>query len=97
MKPSKGPRKPKKRRITFRLHAPEASQVFLVGDFNGWNTEAHPLHKDGDGQWVTELSLAAGTFEYKFLADGRWLTDPDNLRHCPNCFGSENSVLTIAS
>lgn len=96
MKPSSGPRKPKKRRIIFRLQAAEASQVFLAGDFNGWSTEAHPLHNTGNGQWMTELFLGPGTFEYKFLVDGCWLTDPDNVRHCPNCFGTENSVLTIA-
>jgi len=28
-----------KKRITFKYHAPYAEAVFVVGTFNGWNSE----------------------------------------------------------
>jgi len=97
MKPSVGPRKPKKRKITFVLDAPGASEVFLAGDFNAWGPRAHPMQTDGNSRWVTELRLGPGRYEYKFVVDGQWVTDPANARQCPNCFGTDNSVITVAA
>ncbi len=94
-KPSGTPRT-KKRRITFLLESAEASTVHLVGDFNGWDPGKHPMKKDAQGRWVKQLLLGPGDFEYKFVADGRWVIDPNNQRRCANCFGTENSVITIA-
>src|SRR6059036_2072448 len=28
----------------FAVWAPDAEQVFVMGTFNGWNKESHPLH-----------------------------------------------------
>ena len=37
----------------FAVWAPNASSVSLVGDFNGWRAEAHPLHPVGvSGVWA---------------------------------------------
>lgn len=37
----------------FGVWAPNARQVSVIGDFNGWNREAHPLQvrEDGSGIW----------------------------------------------
>ncbi|MFZ7110385.1 MAG: 1,4-alpha-glucan branching protein GlgB [Desulfatiglandales bacterium] len=36
----------------FAVWAPNAEQVFVMGDFNGWNKTAHPLRSRGDsGIW----------------------------------------------
>ena len=37
----------------FALWAPNAAQVSVIGDFNGWNPDAHPLaiRHDGSGIW----------------------------------------------
>jgi len=37
----------------FAVWAPAAKEVFVMGDFNGWNREAHPLgvRWDGSGIW----------------------------------------------
>lgn len=97
MKKSVGPRKPKKRKITFVLDAPGASEVYIAGDFNAWAPRTHSMKPDGNGRWVTQLRLGPGRFEYKFIVDGRWVMDPANARQCPNCFGTANSVLTVAN
>ena len=39
-----------------REWAPAARGVSLMGDFNSWNTESHPLIRAGDGYWSLELS-----------------------------------------
>ncbi|MGN0789894.1 MAG: 1,4-alpha-glucan branching protein GlgB [Christensenellales bacterium] len=35
----------------FRVWAPKASKVSVVGDFNGWNVNASPMKNDGGGIW----------------------------------------------
>ena len=48
---------------TIREWAPAAQAVFLIGDFNGWNREAHALEKITGGIWQLKLppdSLAHG-------------------------------------
>ena len=35
----------------YREWAPAAKALYLMGDFNGWNPESHPLKKLEDGNW----------------------------------------------
>ena len=35
----------------YREWAPSAYQLYLTGDFNGWNWTSHPLHRIGNGNW----------------------------------------------
>ncbi|KAL1903665.1 alpha-1,4-glucan branching enzyme [Sporothrix stenoceras] len=43
--------------ITYREWAPNATQASLVGDFNGWNVDSHPMTKNDFG--VFEIKLPA--------------------------------------
>lgn len=86
----------KRRSWTFSLEAAEAKEVFLVGDFNDWSPEKHPMRKDDSGMWNKRVLLSSGRHEYKFLVDGQWKEDPRNNRRCPNCFGSYNSVISFS-
>ena len=85
----------KRRKIEFKLEAPEAREVYLAGAFNDWSLKKHPMKKNGDGSWKKALMLPAGVYEYKFCVDGRWQEDPNNLRRCMNRFGSINSIVHI--
>jgi 1,4-alpha-glucan branching enzyme len=38
----------------FALWAPNARSVAVIGDFNGWDPGAHPLHARGDGSGIWE-------------------------------------------
>ena len=91
----KRPKKQNKKRITFKLNAPEAQSVSLVGDFNSWNPDAHPLKKNSNGSWKTSVSLSPGRYEYRFLVDGQWQNDPNCASCVPNTFGSENCIITL--
>ena len=39
----------------FREWLPGADEVHLMGDFNGWNRESHPLKRDDQGNWEIVL------------------------------------------
>ena len=39
----------------YREWAPSAYQLYLEGDFNGWNQTSHPLKKIGNGNWELYL------------------------------------------
>lgn len=52
-------------------------KVILSGSFNAWNQEELSMQKTKEG-WTLPYVLAPGNYEYKFILDGRWITDPDN-------------------
>ena len=80
----------------FKVYAPEAQEVFLVGDFNDWNGADYRMRRFKDGTWKKKVKLKPGQYEYRFVVDGDWWTDPDNPDRRLNTFGSENSVITIS-
>ena len=68
-----------------------AKRAFLSGSFNDWST-LKGLMKKTDGGWILDIKLDAGAYEYKFIADGRWMDDPNNLQHVNDGAGNVNSV-----
>jgi hypothetical protein len=54
-----------------------AKKVVVSGNFNAWNREELTMSKTSGG-WKLPYVLASGNYEYKFLVDGRWITDPAN-------------------
>jgi len=79
----------------FRLKAPQAKRVSVVGTFNGWDPDAHPLHgPDRNGVWTLSLSLTSGRYRYMFVVDGvRWTADPNAVASQDDGFGKRNSLL----
>ena len=60
-------------RYRFRVWAPNASAVSVVGDFNGWVAGRHPMSRREDGVWECELDGPAEYDNYKYAvtaADG---------------------------
>ena len=66
--------------VRFRVWAPNADAVYLVGDFNGWD-ESLPMEKDG-GIWeclLTDKTFWVGSkYKYKVVRNGNavYKTDP---------------------
>ncbi|HMO03296.1 MAG TPA: ankyrin repeat domain-containing protein [Kiritimatiellia bacterium] len=76
------------------LDAPLATNVQVAGNFNEWDGSRHPMTKrDDDGWWYVEFDYFPGTFTYKFIIDGAWVTDP---AHRTTRTGGDNSVLDSA-
>ena len=85
-------------RCTFRFRpATSASSVVLAGSFNGWDRQALSLKgPNSDGEWVGDVDLGTGVYEYKFLVnDEKWFDDPVNLDRVPDGFGGHNSFLRL--
>ena len=82
-------------KATFTLMAPKAGKVSVTGSFNSWDKSGTPLKKDKSGVWATDLSLKPGRYEYKYIVDGQWWTDPANRNTARNSYGTENSVIEI--
>ncbi len=61
--------------VEFSFFRPEAKQVSLSGDFNGWHKTSMPMSKDQDGWWRYSFRLAPGQYEFRYLSDGQWFTD----------------------
>jgi len=62
----------------FRLYGHlDTREVKLVGNFNMWNYTELSMERTSSG-WELHLALPAGIYEYKFLVDNEWITDPNN-------------------
>jgi hypothetical protein len=83
--------------VRFEYFDPNAREVFLVGTFNEWRPAADLLVDEGEGKWTLELMLKPGSYEYRFVVDGRWIEDPMSTRFAANPFGGVNSVLEVAA
>ena len=81
--------------IILTFLAPEAREVKVSGNFNGWRPEATPLKNTGAGEWAVRLRLRSGQYEYRFVVDGRWTEDPRAAQHVANPYGEFNSVLLV--
>lgn len=80
------------RDFTFKTQG--ANEVHLVGDFNDWKISRDSLlWQKEEGVWQKRLHLGPGHHRYKFVVDGRWVTDPANDRMEPNPYGDVDSVL----
>ncbi len=82
-------------RVTFRLTAPVDSAA-LLGDFNRWNPDVHPLERDEDGTLGVTLALEPGDYRFRYLVDGLyWLNDAGADAVVPNLFGTADSVIAV--
>lgn len=88
-------RKTSRRRVVFRLNAPEAESVYVTGDPWGWKLKAVPLKRNTEGQWTAVKYLPIGAYEYRFIVDGEWADDPACSERVDNEFGSQNCVVRV--
>ena len=56
----------------FRVWAPSATAVSVVGDFNGWVVGQNPMRKIADGIWEAEIGGIKNFDNYKYA-----ITAPD--------------------
>jgi 1,4-alpha-glucan branching enzyme len=81
--------------VHFEFVSTVAEDVRLVGTFNGWKPESGTMTRMRNGRWVTDLELAAGIYEYRFVVDGNWIPDPKADHSVMNPYGDRNSVLSV--
>ena len=84
--------------VAFVLDAPDASTVYLAGDFNGWSGEGYALRKTGrDGKWEIKIPLERGrVYVYNFVINGtEWIADPAAEVRVDDGFGGSGSLLRL--
>lgn len=81
--------------VIFRVEAPTAKMVQLVGDFNNWGMDQNFLVRNQNGIWDIGLKLRSGRYEYIYIVDGEWHIDPKNPNTVQNPYGGINSVLEV--
>ena len=86
----------KKVKKQFFFHAPEATSVKIVGNFNNWiPAESSNMERKENGTWIKNFFLEPGRYQYRFVVDGKWVEDNNNTKFVDNAFGGKNSVIEI--
>jgi len=81
--------------VVFRFYRPDVGQMFLAGDFNGWNVSDLPMTRDRDGWWTCGLRLEPGSYQFRYYTGGQWFTDYASFGVEPGPYGW-NSVVHVA-
>jgi chromosome partitioning protein len=81
--------------VIFSARFDAASKVLIAGDFNGWNPVSPLQMTSRPGQWRVKLPLSPGRYRYRFIVDGKWVTDPFNKYVETNQFGELNNVVEV--
>src|SRR3974390_1122746 len=79
------------RLVNFVCQAPNAKEVYLVGDFNQWDANSHPMKQQVDGTWTIQVQLPHGYQHYRFVVDGNQTLDPRAYGTARDEFGEKVS------
>ena len=81
---------------SFKVFAPHAAHVEIVGSFTGWHDRPTPMKRGDDGWWRTTVTLDPGDHEFQYLIDHReWRADYAAGGLKLNEFGTWVSLLTV--
>ena len=83
------------REVAFRLYAPQARSVEVIGDFNQWQSGAMPLAgPDETGMWRVKLTLPATLtrIEYIYWVNGAQRMAEPGQPVVKDGFSGENNV-----
>jgi hypothetical protein len=78
--------------VVFALSDHNAKSAKIAGEFSKW--EGMEMNPGGNGEWSISLILKPGTYQYKFIVDGDWRTDPRGIQMQDNQ-GNWNSVVQV--
>jgi 1,4-alpha-glucan branching enzyme len=84
-----------KKQQVFSIKEPQATNVQLVGEFSEWEKTPIKLKKQKNGLWTARVPLPPGSYQYRFVVDGRWRDDPTCPTRVPNPFGEMNCVREV--
>ena len=92
----KSGRKSAVKAVAFTIHGEKGRAVYLAGEFNNWDPTAKKMaYKARSGIYTATVKLAPGEYQYKFVIDGTWCADPENVNAVPNGHGTFNSVVSV--
>ncbi len=78
------------------LNNASAKNVSIVGDFNGWDSAASPMTRDGsNGPWTVTVKVTPGRHLYAFMVDGKLVVDSRSPKARDIDFGGEANVMMV--
>ena len=86
---------PKLNQVVFSVDAPEAKDVYVAGDFNGWKLDSDSKMEQDNGVWKKRVNLGNGRYHYRFVIDGKWTEDVKNPVNEVNPYGSIDSLIEV--
>lgn len=74
-----------------------ATSVCLVGEFNHWSPDEHPMDRQNDESFSITIELTTGRrYQYRYLVDGEeWENDWAADAYVPNEYGGNNSQIDL--
>ncbi|MHB8743722.1 MAG: AAA family ATPase [Sulfuricaulis sp.] len=84
-----------RRKIVLYLFGYENMNVHLAGDFNSWMPDQGVITRIVNGVVEKSMMLSPGTYQYRYVIDGKWQEDPSNPDVTPNHSGGFNSILRV--
>jgi len=86
----------KGKKVEFQVTAEPGSEVYVAGSFNNWDPKKNRMKDNpGSGHCKATLVLPPGRYEYKFVVNGEWISDPNCAESALNNQGSLNSVINV--
>ncbi len=84
-------------KVTFVVPAPEASKVFVVGDFNNWDAKKGALRKLKNGNFKGAIDIPKeSSYEFRYVIDGNYINEEKADSYRWNDYaGTENAVLEL--
>ena len=83
--------------ITFTYKDDVASQMNVIGSFDGWTVPGEPMTKSAAGLWVFVLKAkASDEIQYKFYNNGAWIFDFKAPDKKDDGFGGNNGLIVVA-
>ena len=77
------------------VYKAKAENVFVAGSFNDWSATKNPMKKIKEDVWEIVIPLEVGKYQYKFVADGNWITDSENPSATDDGLGGKNSLIVV--
>ena len=86
---------PRLTEVVFSVFAPEAKEVYVAGEFNGWKRDDTTRMQAKNGTWFKRVNLGTGRHHYRFIIDGKWTEDPRNTLKETNPYGEMDSLIEV--
>jgi len=73
----------------------EVESVYLVGEFNDWETTADPMKRNKKGVYRVMVELEPDRqYHFRYLVNGeQWCNDWAADAYAPNPYGSDNCIV----
>ncbi|MBL8745137.1 MAG: glycogen-binding domain-containing protein [Phycisphaerae bacterium] len=62
--------------LEFKVFAPNAASVEVLGSFTGWSERPVAMRNEGGGWWTARAAVTPGDHDFQYRIDGNsWMTD----------------------